>query len=341
MAGRRQSSRLSKQTLSTVSEPKSKIKRDLLSTYAYSDNQVHSASHVSESSQVIKHARPKSTKVSKSTNPAGPPNDWKSVYEVIKEYRKIALAPVDTMGCERLSEETVDEKTSRYQTLTSLMLSSQTKDAITAAAMRNLQSQIPGGLTLDNVIACDKDLLHECIKSVGFHTRKTDYIKATAAILKEKYNGDIPDTIEGLISLPGVGPKMGYLTLQCAWNKNIGIGVDVHVHRISNRLGWVKTVNGSPEDTRKACIALEAWLPKEYWKEINPLFVGFGQITCLPRGPRCNACPVNDLCPSAKLTSTIKKRRLSITVQEALDNKSDTSKKVVKEEEVIADPLSW
>jgi len=87
--------------------------------------------------------------------------------------------------------------------------------------------------------------------------------------------------------------------------------------------------------------ALEAWLPKEYWKEINPLFVGFGQITCLPRGPRCNACPVNDLCPSAKLISTIKKRRLSVTVHEELDNESNSNKKIVKQEEVVADPLSW
>ncbi|GAB5591740.1 alpha [Umbelopsis nana] len=132
------------------------------------------------------------------------------------------------------------------------MLSSQTKDAITAAAMRNLQERIPGGLSVDNVISCDKDLIHECIKSVGFHTRKTYYIKDTATILKEKFDGDIPDTIEGLTSLPGVGPKMGYLALQCAWNKNAGIGVDVHVHRIANRLGWVKTANGTPEDTREA-----------------------------------------------------------------------------------------
>jgi hypothetical protein len=110
MAGRRQSSRLSKQTLNAVSESKLKIKRDLLSKYAYDNDQVNSASHVSETTQAIKPSRPKSTKVSKTAKLAGPPDNWKSVYEVIKEYRKIALAPVDTMGCERLSEETVDEK---------------------------------------------------------------------------------------------------------------------------------------------------------------------------------------------------------------------------------------
>ncbi|CAO3679305.1 unnamed protein product [Umbelopsis vinacea] len=218
------------------------------------------------------------------------------------------------------------------------MLSSQTKDAITAAAMRNLQERVPGGLSLDTVIACDKDLLHECIKSVGFHTRKTDYIKDTAVILKEKFNGDIPDTIEGLISLPGVGPKMGYLTLQCAWNKNVGIGVDVHVHRIANRLGWVNTAKGTPEDTREE---LEAWLPKEHWKEINPLLVGFGQVTCLPRGPRCHACPVSDLCPSAKMPLAVKKRSLSIAIEETIDGEDVRSRKLVKKEEDVVDALNW
>ncbi|KAH8547671.1 DNA glycosylase [Umbelopsis sp. PMI_123] len=338
MAGRRQSSRLSKQALNTVSESKLKVKRELFSKYAYDGNQVNSASGTIESKKALKPSRPKGAKASKSAKPGVPPDNWKSVYEAIKEYRKVTVAPVDTMGCERLAEETVDEKTSRYQTLTSLMLSSQTKDAITAAAMQNLQTRVPGGLTLDNVIACDKDLIHDCIKSVGFHTRKTDYIKATALILKEKYNGDIPDTIEGLTSLPGVGPKMGYLTLQCAWNKNTGIGVDVHVHRISNRLGWVKTDKGSPEDTRKA---LESWLPKECWKEVNPLFVGFGQVTCLPRGPLCNACPVSDLCPSAKISRAISKRRYSIALQETLNDERNATKKVVKQEESVADTLSW
>lgn len=110
MAGRRQSSRLSKQTLNTVSESKLKIKRDLISKYAYDDIQVKSAAHVSESTQALKTSRPKSTKVNKSAISAGPPDNWKPIYEAIKEYRKISLAPVDTMGCERLSEETVDEK---------------------------------------------------------------------------------------------------------------------------------------------------------------------------------------------------------------------------------------
>lgn len=85
---------------------------------------------------------------------------------------------------------------------------------------------------------------------------------------------------------------------------------------------------------------LEAWLPKEHWKEINPLFVGFGQVTCLPRGPRCHECPVNDLCPSAKVTLAVKKRRLSVAIEEKVNGDVSTAKKIVKKECVV-DALNW
>ena len=96
------------------------------------------------------------------------------------------------------------------------------------------------------------------------------------------------------MELPGVGPKMAYLCMQHAWKSNVGIGVDVHVHRISNRLGWVRTKK--PEETRRD---LEEWLPKEYWDSINLMLVGFGQTICTPMAPRCSQCKVNHLCPSS------------------------------------------
>jgi len=121
------------------------------------------------------------------------------------------------------------------------------------------------------------------------------YIKRTAAILERDYGGDIPNTLQGLMSLPGVGPKMSYLALQVAWRQTLGIGVDTHVHRITNRLGWVHTT--TPEKTR---MALEQWLPKEYWGKINILLVGFGQKVCLPVGPKCSVCRVNSACPEGR-----------------------------------------
>jgi len=123
---------------------------------------------------------------------------------------------------------------------------------------------------------------------------KVKHLKKTAEILKSDYDCDIPDSVEGLCKLPGVGPKMAHLCMNIAWKKQSGIGVDTHVHRISNRLGWTG-VRGTktPEETRKA---LEGWLPETKWTEINWLLVGFGQQVCLPVGPDCAGCLNNKLC---------------------------------------------
>lgn len=179
------------------------------------------------------------------------PSDWKEMYDCVKEMRlngKAQNAAVDTMGCERLHEEKANPRDKRFHTLIALMLSSQTKDTTNAVVMRKLQTELPAwkegapvGLNLENILQVDPKLLNEMIWAVGFHNNKTKYIKATAEILRDQWNGDIPDTIEGLTQLPGVGPKMGYLCLSAAWNKTEGIGVDVHVHRISNLWGWCKT----------------------------------------------------------------------------------------------------
>ena len=178
------------------------------------------------------------------------PVKWEEVYNAVKEMRKERLAPVDTMGCETLAEEHLTPrvcnigdieigrvanavKDKRFQTLVALMLSSQTKDTTNAVAMRRLQTELPSpGLTLENILQVDPVKLNELIYVVGFHNNKTRYIKAAALILRDEYAGDIPDTIEGLMSLPGVGPKMAYLCLSAAWGRTEGIGVDVHVQLV-------------------------------------------------------------------------------------------------------------
>jgi endonuclease-3 len=236
-----------------------------------------------------------------------PPNDWAEVYAAVKEMRLTGPAQnaaVDTMGCARLAEQDASPRVRRYQTLTALMLSSQTKDTTNALTMKRLYKELPphkdgapGGLNLENVLAVDPKLLNELIWAVGFHNNKTKYIKEAAEILRDDWGGDIPDTIEGLVSLPGVGPKMAYLCLSSAWGKTEGIGVDVHVHRITNLWGWHKTKG--PEETR---LALQAWLPKELWHEINWLLVGFGQTVCLSVGRKCGECDLGlkGLCKSAE-----------------------------------------
>lgn len=234
-----------------------------------------------------------------------PPPNWEEVYNVTAEMRKRVVAPVDTMGCESAAEDHRSPLDRRLQTLVALMLSSQTKDPVTFAAMRNLQENLDGGFNLDGLLKVEPEELNNLIAKVGFHNNKTKYIKATALLLRDKFGGDIPDTIEGMVSLPGVGPKMAYLCMSTAWGRDEGIGVDVHVHRITNLWGWHKT--STPEQTRAE---LEAWLPREKWHDINHLLVGFGQMICLPVGRKCGECDLAEkgLCPSAVAASPVKKR---------------------------------
>ncbi|KAA8916271.1 hypothetical protein TRICI_001553 [Trichomonascus ciferrii] len=230
----------------------------------------------------------------------GGPENWREVYERVKKMRAEVTAPVDTMGCERLPESVsskITPKVHRFQLLISLLMSSQTKDEVNAIAMKNLQTELPGGLTVRSVLETPEAELDRLIYKVGFHRRKAKYMKEVAKVLREKYDDDTPQTLKDLIALQGIGPKMAHLFMHRAWNQVAGIGVDVHVHRLANLWKWVKTTN--PEDTRKQ---LEEWLPKELWVDINPMLVGFGQAICKPRYPRCDLCTLSGtgLCPGDK-----------------------------------------
>ncbi|KAJ3345977.1 hypothetical protein HDU91_007175 [Kappamyces sp. JEL0680] len=240
-------------------------------------------------------------------NQVRPPKNWINIHDKIKVFRKSNKAPVDSIGCAMLFDRKAEKHIQRYQILTSLQLSSQTKDPVTAAAIENLKTGLEGGLTPQAVANASSVHLNQLIGKVGFHNRKTVYLQKTAVILMEKYNGDIPPTLDEMLELPGFGPKMAYLCMQEAWGTSIGIGVDTHVHRICHRLGWVSSKAKNPEDTRKE---LQAWLPQEYWSTLNELLVGFGQIHCKPVGPLCHDCPVQDQCPKigVKLSSQSLKR---------------------------------
>ncbi|XP_045535724.1 endonuclease III-like protein 1, partial [Papilio machaon] len=240
-----------------------------------------------------------------------PPN-WRHFLDNLRMMRSNNDAPVDSMGCHMTMDENAPPKVIRYQTLISLMLSSQTKDQVTFAAMERLKER---GLTVDNVLAMTDDELGKLIYPVGFWKTKVKYIKKTTQTLKDQYDGDIPNSVEKLCKLTGVGPKMAHICMKVAWDKVTGIGVDTHVHRISNRIGWVKKPTVTPEDTRKA---LESWLPFELWSEVNHLMVGFGQTICLPLGPSCDKCLNKDICPSSgklKRSSPNKKSPIKNTLE--------------------------
>ena len=214
------------------------------------------------------HVKAKTTPPSK-TGVVTPPSGWHEHYRIVQELRAIRDAPVDEFGSEALPEREVSPAVFRYQVLIALMLSSQTRDQIVGSAMRKLQDH---GLTVENILRTDDDVLRSMLFGVGFYNNKTKYIKQTSQILIEKYGGDVPRTAKELCALPGIGPKMAYIILNVAHGVVTGIGIDTHMHRIMNQLRWMQTK--TPEQTRAA---LESWLPREEWGKINLLFVGFGQ----------------------------------------------------------------
>ncbi|PLW07407.1 hypothetical protein PCANC_26074 [Puccinia coronata f. sp. avenae] len=290
----------------------------------------------SQSSQALSPEKSPSKKKSKTivkqalVEPVPPPPRWREAYALITEQRKTFIAPVDTMGCDKagdmilekiasgesINQESVEkmkersERDRRLACLVSLMLSSQTKDEVTAQATLNLRLKLKNSLTVDSLREASLEEIESCINKVGFWKKKAQYIKLMADDLLIKHQSDVPKTLEELVALKGVGPKMAFLALSNAWSINLGIGVDTHVHRISNRLGWVQTLD--PEATR---INLESWLPKDLFQEINHLLVGFGQVICLPVGPKCEDCYVGriaGLCPSSKAEANREKKLKSI-----------------------------
>ena len=132
--------------------------------------------------------------------------------------------------------------------------------------------------------------IENAIRGVAFPAQKGKQVRELARLLLEKYDGRVPETIEELVELPGVGRKVANLVVVEAFGKP-GICVDTHVHRITNRWGYVNTK--TPEETE---MALREKLPRRYWKEINPLLVALGQNICRPTSPKCSECVIFEFC---------------------------------------------
>ena len=174
-----------------------------------------------------------------------------------------------------------------YLVLIGCILSLRTNDKTTYPAtirMLNLAK------TPQQMAKTDVNELEKAIYPVGFYKNKAQQIIDLSKLILDKYSGKVPDTIEELVKIKGVGRKTANLTLA----KGHGIPaicVDVHVHRISNRLGWVKTK--MPDETE---MELRKKLPKKYWLDINTLLVTFGQNICKPVNPKCSECPISNFC---------------------------------------------
>ncbi|XP_003744683.1 endonuclease III-like protein 1 [Galendromus occidentalis] len=222
------------------------------------------------------------------------PKNWFQILEGVRKMREKKDAPCDIMGCHMVSGEKADPKLQRFQILISLLLSSQTRDEVNYAACSRLHDF---GFTPEKLKETDEAIIEKMLHPVGFYRTKAKNLRKVAQICFERYDSDIPHSVEELCQLPGVGPKMAYLTMNCAWKETTGIGVDTHVHRLAQRWLWLpKGQTKSPEDTR---LQLESWLPSDLWEELNWLLVGFGQTVCGPTHPKCSECLINDVCPNA------------------------------------------
>ena len=174
-----------------------------------------------------------------------------------------------------------------FKTLVTCLLSLRTQDENTAKASASLFKVAD---TPKEIISLSMKRLEKLIYSSGYYKNKARSIKHVCKVLLDKYNGKVPKTRKELMGIKGIGPKTSNIVLCFAYGQCV-IPVDTHVHRIPNRLGWVKTKK--PEETK---IELMKIVPKKYWKEINTTFILFGKNVCLPISPWCSKCPINNLC---------------------------------------------
>lgn len=179
------------------------------------------------------------------------------------------------------------DKYTPFQILVSTVMSARTRDSTTIPIAHKLFQTYK---TPNDFINLPQNKLEKLIYGIGFYRTKARHIKQLSQILHEQFNDNVPKSMEQLLTLPGVGRKTANCVLAYAF-RIPSIPVDIHVHRISNRIGLVKTK--TPEETEKALLKT---IPKKHWLDINELFVTHGQTICFPRNPNCQKCPVTQWC---------------------------------------------
>ena len=202
-----------------------------------------------------------------------------------------AVSKMEEPAVEKISE---DSKNDAFQVLISTMLSAQTKDAVTHAASMRLFAVAK---TPKTVAALTTARIETLIYPVSFYRNKAVHVKETCKQLTARFGGKVPSTMEELLTLPGIGRKTANLVLLIAHESGDNICVDTHVHRICNRLGWVRT--RTPEQTE---MALYRVAKKKWWPIINLYLVTWGQNVCKPVYPRCRACAISAYCPRLGVT---------------------------------------
>ena len=208
------------------------------------------------------------------------------ISEILREMRRMVYGSTGSRST-ALARLQDSEEGDPFRILIGTILSHRTKDENTTRATDNLFSRYR---TPAELASADPRIVRRLIRPSGFYNMKTKNIITASKQLLEQFGGVVPDDEENLLKLRAVGRKTANCVLVYAFNKP-AIPVDTHVHRISNRLGLVKTAK--PEDTEAELVRT---VPKRYWLEVNDLFVRFGQTTCKPIGPRCDSCSLTGTC---------------------------------------------
>lgn len=210
--------------------------------------------------------------------------------EVFNEFsEKLAELGSPLPSVSLIAEEDKDP----YRVLVSTLISLRTKDEVTLEASKRLFRIAPDIKSLSQM---QPEQIAELIKPAGFYKRKGEQIKKVAKIIVNDFNGIVPDDMDTLLSLPGVGIKTASLVLNLGYGID-AVCVDCHVHEIANRLGWVDTKTA--ENTEKR---LREILPQRFWIPLNELLVRYGQKVCTPVSPFCSKCPENGRCPKKGVT---------------------------------------
>ena len=202
-----------------------------------------------------------------------------------------AIDQMEDPAVEKIAE---DQKSEPFQVLIATMLSAQTKDAVTFEASTRLFRRAATPHSLARVPLRE---IRQLIYPVSFYRNKARHVRETSRQLIGRFGSRVPTTMTELLTLPGVGRKTANLVLIVAHQSSSNICVDTHVHRISNRLGWVKTL--TPVGTEQALYEVA---PRRWWSSINLYLVTWGQNVCRPVYPLCEHCAVRDLCPRVGVT---------------------------------------
>lgn len=212
----------------------------------------------------------------------------------VAQVMKTLAREIDGLELPAVEKISQTQEEDPFQVLIATLLSARTQDATTLAASTRLFKEARTPRTMARLTI---RRIEKLIYPVSFYRHKARHVKATCRILSDRYHGRVPTTMEELLTLPGVGRKTANLVLILAFKSAKSICVDTHVHRISNRLGWVRTK--TPDETEQALYRATA---DRWWPYINLYLVTWGQNVCRPTAPRCGSCAILSYCKQVGVT---------------------------------------